>query len=83
MTTLGEAWVAAEAALPDDWELELSVGGSGRRDLFTASAEYCYNLRHYRANVGRARSTPFEMAHASTPTAALLALRDLLAEPVE
>lgn len=79
MTALDEAWAAAEAALPVDWDLELSVGGLGRRDLYTATASYCYSLRHYREHVGRARFVPFEMAHAPTPDAALIAVADLLA----
>ena len=68
-----------EAALPDDWELKLSVGAFGRIDMFTAVAGYCYSLRHYRRNVGKARSCPFEMTHGATALAALLALRDALA----
>lgn len=78
--TLALAWTIAEALLPENWELGLSTGGHGRRDLYTATATYCYSLRHYRANVGKARFTPFEMAHAEDPTEALIALADQLRE---
>lgn len=78
--TLDAAWAAVEAVLPEDWEASLSVGGQGRRDLYTATASYCYSLRHYREHVGRARFTPFEMAHDDTPAAALLALAERLAQ---
>lgn len=75
---LDEAWAAAEAALPPDWVLELTVGSHGRRDLYTATASYSYSLRYYRENVGPARSTPFEMEHADSPAAALQALASAL-----
>ena len=68
-----------EALLPENWELKLSVGSFGRMDMFTAVAGYCYSLRHYRRNVGKARSCPYEMAHGATYLAAVLALRDALA----
>lgn len=76
--TLEMAWADAESALPKNWSLELSVGDFGRKDVYTASATYCWSLRHYREHVGKARSIPFEMAHAATPTEALSALADLL-----
>jgi hypothetical protein len=68
------AWGEAEDALPNDWEMNLSVGGHGRTDLYTATASYTYSLRHYRENVGRARSVPFEMTHNADPAVALRAL---------
>ena len=76
---LASAWAEAEEALPEDWELTLSVGGFGRRDMVTATASYCYSLRHYREHVGPARSTPFEMAHGADPVTALVALAAILA----
>lgn len=77
--SLDAAWAAVEAALPEGWELKLSV----REDhdaFYTAIAGYAYSLRHYRANVGRARFTPFEMGHGPTPTLALRALEKKLRE---
>jgi len=73
--TLAAAWAAAEAALPEDWHLTVTVG-HGLRGIYTAPASYTYSLRHYRLNVGRARFVPFVMTRADTPTAALLALAD-------
>ena len=72
--SLEAAWAEAEASLPEDWGLNLEAGTHGRRDLYTASARYCYSLRHYRENVGPSRYVPFEMAHSDTPAAALRAL---------
>lgn len=72
--TLDEAWAEVVALLPENWQLELSVGGHGRRDFYTATASYSSSLRHYRENVGKARFCPFEMAHEPTPVAALQAL---------
>lgn len=71
---LGESWARCEAALPTDWGLELG-GGDG---LYFASATYRWSLRYYRANVGPARSVPFELGHGPTPTAALVALAEKL-----
>lgn len=78
MNELALAWAGAEVLLPKDWEMSLSVGGHGRTDLYTATASYCYTLRHYRLNVGKARFVPFEMAHDKTPAEALWSLADLL-----
>jgi hypothetical protein len=71
---LDAAWREAEAELPENWALDLTFGSHGNRDGYTASAEYCYSLRYYRANVGPARSIPFEMETGPTPAAALHAL---------
>ena len=78
--SLDAAWAEAEGELPEGWELRFDVGGNGRRDLYTATASYAYSLRHYRENVGPARFTPFEMAHADSPAAALRELAARLRE---
>lgn len=71
----GETWFRCERALPEEWRLELSGDEDGP---YFASATYRYSLRYYRANVGPARSVPYEQAHAPTPTAALTALAERL-----
>ena len=67
---LDKAWADAEAILPENWTLELSLIGHRYR----AVAQYAYSLRHYRENVGRARWCPFEDGSGDTPVEALLAL---------
>ena len=61
--------------LPEGWQLELSVGRFGRHDLLGASTSYHWSLRHYRENVGPARSRPFVTAHGPTMLDSVLVLR--------
>ncbi len=74
---LSVAWERADALRPEGWELEVR---QSREDFVTAVTRYPYSLRHYRENVGPARSSPFVMAHGPTPAAALNALADQLSK---
>ena len=90
MTTLDEAWAEAEAALPGpDWLLEVVRRGAIKGDINPWTGYPMLSpTERYTATAGQAwnggpswkRIDPPQCeAEGPTPTAALIALRDLLA----